>query len=158
MLFSTHSICKGGYKLLKKVSVWFLVIILTTSLFINFHQYGRICSFKDKQNNIDKETKAQIRTLIIALEGSDKLNKEWVKEQMKLTKLTLLFSSYNHNQIVSDAFYKLQISIYSIENLSADEIRQINSILKKIIKPEKSIIDIEACKELDNYIISIHKK
>ena len=140
--------------MLKKVSVWFLVIILITSLFINFHQYGQIRSFKNNQNNIDLELGAQIQTLIIALEDSDKLNKEWLREQMKLTKMTLLFSSYYHNQIVSDAFYKLQNSIYSIENLSTDEIRQINSILKKIIKPEKPIIDIEACKELDSYIVS----
>ncbi|WP_055666204.1 hypothetical protein [Desnuesiella massiliensis] len=140
--------------MLKKVSVWFLVIILITSLFINFHQYGQIRSFKDKQNSIDKETKAQIQTLVNYLEEIDKLDKNTLEGQMNLTYLSLAFSSYKRNEIVSDAFYKLQLLIHSNENLSTDEIRQINSILKKIIKPEKSIIDIEACKELDNYILS----
>lgn len=140
--------------MLKKVSVWFLVIILIASLFINFHQYGQIRSFKDKQNSIDIETKAQIQTLVNYLEEIDKLDKNTLEWQMNLTNLSLAFSSYKRNEIVSDAFYKLQLLIHSNENLSTDEIRQISSILKKIIKPEKSIIDIEACKELDNYILS----
>lgn len=118
--------------MLKKVSVWFLVIIFITSLFINFHQYGQIRSFKDKQNSIDIETKAQILTLIIALEDSYKLDKNTLEGQMNLTNLSLAFSSCKRNEIVSDAFYKLQLLIHSNENLSTDEIQQINSILKKL--------------------------
>ena len=53
---------------------------------------------------------------------------------------------------------EIQYPIYHIEDYSADEIRQISSALKGIIKPKKSTIDIEVCEKLNNYIVSISAK
>lgn len=144
--------------MLKKVSVCFLVIVLIISLVINFLQYGQIRYLNERQDNIDKELKAQIQALITCLEENNR-NKKALEEHMRMVNLTLGFSSYSlsyaTNQIVSDTFIKLQNQIYNIENNSADEIRQISSILKEIIKPEKSAIDIGACEKLNNYLEGI---
>lgn len=139
----------------KKVIVWLLVIIATVSLLTNYHQYHQIRDFRSKQYNIDNELKSQTQTLINCLEDIDKLDKAALEEQMKLTYMTLNFSAYKQNQTVSDAFYKLQVLIYSEDDLSTYEASEISSLLKQIIKPEKYMVDIEACKELDNYIVSI---
>lgn len=147
----------------KKLSVWLLMVILMFSLIYNYHQYRVIRSYNNKQYNIDNELKAQISSLALYLEQWDnegkELDKEKYKEElikkMNLTYITLIYSTYNHNQIVHDSFYMLQNLIYSRDNISKDEAHQISIVLKEIIKPKESAIDIEACKKLDNYILSI---
>jgi hypothetical protein len=132
-----------------------LVIVLIISFFFNLSQYDQIRNLKNKQNNIDSETKAQIQTLVNYLEDIDK---DSLEAQMNLTYMAFIFSSYKENEIVSDTFFKLQNLIYSKETLSIDEARQISRILKEIIKPEKLVLDMELWKKLDNYIASISTK
>jgi hypothetical protein len=149
--------------LFKKVSVYFLVSILTLSLFLNYYQYGQLSQFKNKQDSINQELKAQVHSAITNLEPIANESKEWntdtnreyLRGQMNFITMLRSYSSYCQEQIVWDAFYRLQKSIYLIENLSADEVRNIILILEEIIAPEGTEVDIEACKKLADYIISI---
>lgn len=147
----------GGESLLKRVSVWVLVVVMATSLIFNYYQHREIQSFNYKQYNMDKELKAQILGLAGYLkfwvkedkELSNEKYKHDISRKMALTYMAFSYSTYYRNRIVRDAFYRLQ---YSIENLSIDEAHQVINLLGEVIKPKGASIDIEVCKKLNNYI------
>lgn len=148
----------------KRPIVVLIVILLIISLGLNFKQYMTINNNRQGKYLIDKEIKAQIGTLNDYLQNVNFKNFNEEDLRICLWNSSTIFTLIRNSSYSDPRYYYVDECFNELNNMflsmPVERIKnngeKIRKLLKATINSNNNEFDMEACKKLPEFIISMH--